>query len=204
MPKKVDHEQRRHAIAEAVWRLAAGHGLEAVSLNEVAAEAGVSKGMVQHYFATRDDLVRYAARRAGQRRCARVLRDVPDPDTPLDLLRTALAAFLPTDPESRADVLLENAFLIRSVTDERLAVEVRRIHEQTVGVLAHLLAAARDAGHLHPDTAPDLEAPRLLALTTGLATHLLLGHLDAAAALATLDHHLDLLAPARPLVKDAR
>jgi len=193
VPKVVDHEQRRHAIAEAVWRLAAGSGLEAVSLAEVAAEAGVSKGHVQHYFANRDELLRYAAGRAGERRCARVLGHLPDPLTPLDLLRAALAAFLPTDADSRTDALLENAFLIRAVTDERLAADLLSVHRQTLGALQRLLADAQETGQLRADLDPAVEAPRLLALTTGLATHLLLGHQDTGAALATLDRALDQL-----------
>ena len=52
MPKKVDRQERRTRIADALMRVAADQGLEAVSLRHVAAEAGVSAGMVQHYFRT--------------------------------------------------------------------------------------------------------------------------------------------------------
>src|SRR5690625_6408560 len=63
MPKKVDHQQRRAAMAEALWKVAAYQGLEAVSLSRVAQEAGVSKGRVQHYFPSRDALLDYTATR---------------------------------------------------------------------------------------------------------------------------------------------
>ncbi|WP_329083874.1 hypothetical protein [Streptosporangium sp. NBC_01469] len=42
MPKKVDHEVRRRHIAEALHRIIDRDGLDAVSLREVATEAGVS------------------------------------------------------------------------------------------------------------------------------------------------------------------
>jgi AcrR family transcriptional regulator len=40
--------------------LAATRGLEAVSLRHVATEAGVSTGMVQHYFRTKDEMMTFA------------------------------------------------------------------------------------------------------------------------------------------------
>jgi AcrR family transcriptional regulator len=55
MPKKVDRQERRTLIADALMRVAADQGLAAVSLRTVAAEAGVSAGMVQPYFRTKDE-----------------------------------------------------------------------------------------------------------------------------------------------------
>ena len=60
MPKQVDHQARRQEIADAVLRLAASQGLDAVTLRHVAAEAGVSMGRVQHYFATKDEMLLFA------------------------------------------------------------------------------------------------------------------------------------------------
>lgn len=60
MPKKVDRHERRTLIADALMRVAARQGLEAVSLRHVAAEAGVSPGMVQHYFRTKDEMMAFA------------------------------------------------------------------------------------------------------------------------------------------------
>ena len=60
MPKRVDPLARRHSIAEAVFRLAAARGADAVSLRDVAGEAGVSLGMVQHYFRSKDEMLLFA------------------------------------------------------------------------------------------------------------------------------------------------
>ena len=48
MPKLVDHHERRTLLAAALLRVAATRGLMDVSLRHVAAEAGVTAGMVQH------------------------------------------------------------------------------------------------------------------------------------------------------------
>ena len=48
MPRKVDHDERRRHIVGALLRIAGTQGLDAVSMREVAQEAGVSLGAVQH------------------------------------------------------------------------------------------------------------------------------------------------------------
>ncbi|MGK5643087.1 TetR/AcrR family transcriptional regulator, partial [Streptomyces sp. URMC 126] len=60
MPKRVDHEERRRLIAEALWRIASSRGLEGASLRDVAAEAGISLGQLQHYFAGKDEMLVFA------------------------------------------------------------------------------------------------------------------------------------------------
>ncbi|MCD7898172.1 MAG: TetR/AcrR family transcriptional regulator [Planctomycetaceae bacterium] len=47
----------RREILQAVDRVLARHGLNALTIDKVAAEAGMSKGGVIHYFATKQDLV---------------------------------------------------------------------------------------------------------------------------------------------------
>ena len=48
MPKIVDHDARRAAIAEALWRVAERDGVEGVTMRAVAREAGWSTGVVTH------------------------------------------------------------------------------------------------------------------------------------------------------------
>lgn len=66
MPRVVDHEQRRREIAYGVLVVVAQGGIAAVSLRSVAKAAGVSMGRVQHYFASKDELVQHACRVVAQ------------------------------------------------------------------------------------------------------------------------------------------
>jgi AcrR family transcriptional regulator len=79
VPKRVDHEERRQRIADALVRSAATRGLHATGMREVAAEAGVSLRLVQYYFGTKEELLLAAMQQlAGQlaeRAMARVLTD---------------------------------------------------------------------------------------------------------------------------------
>lgn len=196
MPKVVDHGQRRGELAEALWRIAAAEGLEAVSLARVAQEAGVSKGRVQHYFASRDELLDFAAQhlrlRVDERVRARMAAAAPS--SPLGEVRALLVALLPLDDDARTDARVGSAFLIRALGDDRLRETYRTGNRLIRAAVADRLAAARDAGELAA-LDPDREATVLLALAGGLAESVLLGDADEAGALAVLDHQLGRLRP---------
>jgi len=55
--------ERREQILEAAFRLWTGHGFEATTLDAIAREAGIAKGTVYLYFATKEDLLAAAVER---------------------------------------------------------------------------------------------------------------------------------------------
>jgi AcrR family transcriptional regulator len=57
MTVRVDHEERRRQIADALLRIADTEGLQAASMRAVAAEAGVSVGNAYYYFASKEQLI---------------------------------------------------------------------------------------------------------------------------------------------------
>src|SRR5450755_1515746 len=104
MPRRVDHDERRREIVEALWRITVKGGLPAASFRQVAAEAGVSVSLVQYYFGTKADLLDAANRAIGEDMGARIMRRVSklgaDAD-PKQLVHAVVDAFLPADRRSR-------------------------------------------------------------------------------------------------------
>ncbi|MER6669086.1 TetR/AcrR family transcriptional regulator [Amycolatopsis japonica] len=190
MPKRVDHEDRRRQIAAAVRRIAADRGLEGVSLNEVAAEAGISKGFVQHYFASRDDMLRFAATtlRGGLEE-----RIASPPEGELRV-RDLLIALLPLDDAGRDDALVANAFLVRALKDPEIAGHFRTGHGLLRDAVATLLSSAQTDGDLVQSVDPAAEAALLLALVAGLGDAVLLGYQSGDEAVALIDLHLSRIA----------
>ena len=72
MPKLIDQDHRRHEIAHAVWRIVVRDGVSAVSIRDVAAEAGLAVGSVRHVFATKAELLEYSMALVHQRTRERV------------------------------------------------------------------------------------------------------------------------------------
>src|SRR5689334_10714232 len=76
MPKQVDHRERRETIARALWRVVEQRGIAHASVREVAQEAGISHGAVQHYFATREEMLVFAMDFASEQTSLRVAEGV--------------------------------------------------------------------------------------------------------------------------------
>ena len=57
MPRHADHDARRRQLADAALHVALDQGLDRVSVPRIAAQAGVSVGLVQHYFPAKAALV---------------------------------------------------------------------------------------------------------------------------------------------------
>lgn len=189
MPKIVDHETRRRHIADAVHRVIDAKGMHSVSLREVAAEAGMSMGAVQHYFATKDEMLTLALQHLNTRITARVAAAAHD-GTPFGLLRVALLELLPLDEERRFEARVGLAFLARSVVSEPLAALLRAGLPIVLDFYAGQLRAAQAAGQVAADVDAAKEADMLFALAQGLVNPVLIGHYTAADAEAIVDHQL--------------
>ena len=206
MPKRVDHEQRRQQIADALLRTAAVRGLHATGMREVAAEAGVSLRLVQYYFGTKEELLlsamQYLAARFGERAVARFKEasGSASPARPRDVIAAILAEALPADDERRTFTILYTAYFALSLTDPALAIApLVRNSTAVIDVVAAQLRASKAAGETPAHVDPDLEAVSLLATSAGLGTSVLAGQSSPGQAQAVIDYHLNrLFPPSRP------
>ncbi|BFU46175.1 TetR/AcrR family transcriptional regulator [Krasilnikovia sp. MM14-A1004] len=196
MPKKVDHQARRTLIADALMRVAAASGLEAVSLRHVAAEAGVTSGMVQHYFATKDEMMGFALsviRERNEERVTRAVAALPQPVAPRALVRTILVELLPLDEQRRADGRVALAFLAYTAVRPEAAARMRDDTDQMVAFIADQIRAAQASDDSPAGLNPEHLAAGLLAAMEGLGVYLLGGQYDAQTAVSALDDHLSLI-----------
>jgi len=197
LPRTVDHAERRAHITDALVRAAAQDGLHAVTMRSVATEAEVSVRLVQYYFDTKSQLMHAALERLEQQsheRWSVRLSSLQRPVTTRAFVEAFLAEALPTDEASRAFHLVWTSYAVLAMTDPELAAQPfvagpDRLERQ----LADVLEAARRDGTLRPELDSATEAARLLALSHGLGTSVLVGRRSAEAALSVLSDHLDQL-----------
>jgi len=209
VPKRVDHEERRRQIADALLRTAATRGLHATGMREVAAEAGVSLRLVQYYFGTKEELLlaamQHLAARFGERGMARIrrLKETEGAIRPCDVIAAILTEGLPADDERRTFTILYTAYFALSLTEPALAIApLVRNSDAVINVVAAQLRAAQAAGDTPADLDPDLEAFSLLAMSAGLGTSVLGGQSSVEQAQAVIDYHLHRLFPAtRPALQ---
>ncbi|WP_030978000.1 TetR/AcrR family transcriptional regulator [Streptomyces sp. NRRL S-1824] len=169
MPKVVDPGARRAAVAEAVWRLIRKHGLEGVSVRNVAREAGLSAGSLRHYFASQSEVLTFAMQLVIDRVRTRIQALELHPDPPAAAQQT-IEELLPLDPERWAEAEVWLAFTARAQTQPALRV-LRDTSYELLQNLCHRLVAALDQQGAAADRDLMIETERLYALIDGLVVH---------------------------------
>lgn len=193
MPKKVDPDVQRRRIADALIRVTAERGLEAVSLRHVASEAGATAGMVQHYFATKDEMIGFALEVVHERSQARIeaaLAHLDTPPTALALLPIMLGELLPTDEERLAEARLTIGVLTHFASSDTDVDPFRDDARQWHEFIQSQIVQGQNDGMIRPDRDPEHETHVLLALLEGLGLHLLSRAMEPDAAIRTLQTHL--------------
>lgn len=113
MPKIVDHQHQRRAIADEAAAWIANHGLEAFTLRSIAQAHGCSKGMVQHYFANKEELLSGALLSVTERYAERA-KSAEAALTGIARVEARLRAILPLNPELRGEWVVRMAFYVRA------------------------------------------------------------------------------------------
>jgi AcrR family transcriptional regulator len=200
VPKLVDHQERREAIAHALWRVVDQHGWTRATMREVAQEAGVSLGNLQHYFPSRAALLTFAMELAAARTSDRVTRGLAaldQPPHPQDVLRLVLAEMLPLHPDARASSRMSAAYVLEALHDPALREQAGLGLRDGRAMVGRLIRQAIAHGQISPDRDPDIETDLVLALT-GFTPLLELQVIEPQAALAAIDQYLDRLFAGAP------
>jgi hypothetical protein len=123
-----------------------------------------------------------------ERASARFMKRVAEAgDAPVDILRSVLTSFIPTDDESREAMLMFVALHTASLIDTTLA---RPEAQQVPRALQKLVAKQLRRAQLPKGSDPEMEAAVLVAMVPSLAQAVLDGMYTADAAIAIIDYAL--------------
>jgi AcrR family transcriptional regulator len=106
MPRLADKRERREQVVEAAFRVIARDGLAGTSMRSVAKEAGCTIGLINHWFASRDDLIEATFDRAIEVELERAAAIASDPTSYIEAARQ----FLPVDARRRDEAKIWIAF----------------------------------------------------------------------------------------------
>lgn len=194
MPKLIDHDARQQEIAEAVWRLILREGVGAVSIREVAAEAGLSTGSVRHVFPSKSALLGYSMRLIHERAAERAASHVDVTEVRKSAL-AILCEFLPLDDLRRCEMLVNLALIAESPGDPELGAIAADAQIAFRTGCTNIVRGLSGSGLVAAGRDLSVEAARLHALVDGLAMHALVGGGDTPeSAVAVLEAHIDSLA----------
>ncbi|MET9633124.1 TetR/AcrR family transcriptional regulator [Lentzea sp. NPDC006480] len=193
MPKRVDHDEKRRELAEAVFRIAATQGLQAVTLRAVAAEAGVSMFQVQYYFPAKEEMLRYAWQRItelGAERAGGGIAEALRTGDERAVIRACVLGVLPTDERSRMLCAVQIAYFAVDVTRGGQDPDQQAMMPHLVRLLADQLGQAQQRGGVPAHLDTQLEADALATMTGGLLSAMLVEAYDAEQATRIIDYRL--------------
>lgn len=169
---KVDSDKARR-IVEAMRASVGARGAAGSTFDQVAREAGVSRGLLHYYFGSKERLLVEVVRHDCEVRMAALEQNLSAADSVdaiVEVLVRALEDFVQRDPASYA--LVFELFTASRQNDELLEAMgelYRRVRDQ----IAASLAAQRDSGVVALRGDPDAVASVLLGLADGMALQML-------------------------------
>lgn len=174
MPKLIDHEARKKVVAQAVWKLLNERGVSAITVRNVAAEAGITTGSLRHSFDSRVELLTYALDLIGQETEASMQAVSVKGQDVLNTVKI-LEHFIPITPRSQAisRITLGMVSELRSIPGIRdiSVAGLERIRSYFYDMLVYL----DDAGQIKTGTNLKAQANKLTMLGYGLSTKALIG-----------------------------
>jgi AcrR family transcriptional regulator len=166
MPRKVNGEERRAALADAVVRRIAAAGMEGTKLRDVAAEAGWTTGALTHYFADKRELLKLAMASSFERLHGRSVAELKAGGDELQIL---LEQALPLDPDRTAYWKVTLAFYVQSWSDPEFAGILKQNLRDWRARIVTLLGAATSSGRFRAGLDGERTADELIALVDGIA-----------------------------------
>lgn len=168
MARHMDIEERRQRVAQAACRVLLRDGIAALSVRNVAVEAGLPPSSLRYTFPTQASVRDAAMALVVDRLAARVAAIEKAAEVSLRA-RLILLELLPLDAVRRQEMELFLAFGVSAMTDPALQDAHRKAHASVRDVCARALRALRVDVLGESEI---LETDRLHALIDGLALHI--------------------------------
>jgi AcrR family transcriptional regulator len=166
LPARGGSEEQRQRILRAATDALAAHGYQAVRLRDIAQAAGVSIGLLQHYFETRDELMLRAFERSSMElldRWAEVTRNQTDPWRRI----AALVEQLSDDPLLRRHCQVWIEFSAGAARHPELRSGFLRVYFAWRGLLTEAIEEGVRQGMFHPALEPGEVADLLVTTVDG-------------------------------------
>ena len=158
---------RRRQVGEALIEVVAEHGLRHTTLRRVADVAGVSVGLVQRYFASKDELLQFGFDYVYQRTHDRI-DAVPITHPVKEVVIGIAETLLPLDLARQRECRVWLAFVHAALNDPALLETHHTAAHETVAALRTALIGAQRSGELNRSVDVDSAALELASALDGL------------------------------------
>jgi AcrR family transcriptional regulator len=155
-------------IVDAMRTSVAARGIAGSTFDHVAAEAGVSRGLLHYYFGTKERLLIEVMRREGAVRIEQLEQAIAAAEDAEDVLAALVRSFEDWLGASPTAPLMQYEMLTLGQRNEEIGAELAKLGRDTRSHLAGALERKHSAGVLELRVAPELAAMFLFALADGV------------------------------------
>lgn len=162
-------DNRREEILRAALRVFADRGLKNATVSDIARAAGMSHGLLYHYFASKDALVEalFEQKFEGMRASSAAAFEGEGPVLPR-MERACELMLAQTEQDPDLALFVTQALVSRAVPDA-LRARMAENGKLALDQLAVLIAEGQRTGEIASDTSPESLATAVAALVRGLA-----------------------------------
>lgn len=166
--RQLKHHARQAEIANAAADVICQRGIRNTSLRDIAEHMSVTTGKIQHYFASKEDLLRFTANFCIDRMTERAF-EKSEQLSGADRLRVFCEEMLPLNEQRRQAWQVGVAFNGATIGDGVLTdVEVKR-YAEAQKTFAAIISTLKDEGVVFSDVDPKVAGYGLTAFLEGLA-----------------------------------
>lgn len=166
MPKTVDHSARRAELIATAAKLIADRGMDGLTIRSVAKAAGVSTGVVSHYFSDKLDLVKTTFDVTSDEVYERVLKGAAKHDA-----LTSLEGLLPLNAQRQRSWQVWIAFWGLAIGDAKFRADQRVRARRALKLVDQILGRAVANGEMRRSTDSANKAALILGVIQGIAAH---------------------------------
>ncbi|WP_147536155.1 TetR/AcrR family transcriptional regulator [Bacillus marasmi] len=172
MPKKVDLIERKNQIADATWRVILKKGIDKASIQNIAAEANMSVGLIQHNFSSKEKIFHYAMNlvinRMDERAKAMANTFTGSKE---EALRRLMKFLIPFDHEEMMEARVWISFLGRSFSDPELFELQQKMDSYSREMMQMIINMMIDLQYLKSEDEKEFELELLYAFIDGMVIH---------------------------------
>lgn len=174
MPKKVDLVERKNQIAAATWRVILKKGIDKASIQNIAAEANMSVGLIQHNFSSKEKIFHYAMNlvinRMDERAKAMTHAFIGSKE---EALRRLMKFLIPINHEEMMEARVWISFLGRSFSDHDLFELQQKMDRYSREMMQMILTMMVELGYQKSEDEKETELEILYAFIDGMVIHAL-------------------------------
>jgi AcrR family transcriptional regulator len=155
-------------MVDAMRTSVAARGIAGSTFDHVAADAGVSRGLLHYYFGTKERLLVEAVRRESEVRCQQLEEAIEAAGDAEDVLAALVRSFEDWLGDRPTAPVMVYEVLTRAQRNDEIALELAKLGRDTRRHLAGALERKHESGVLDLRIAPELAAMFLFALADGV------------------------------------